>query len=64
MSAPYDYEEDNLLTSLLNDSSGRKEILNLGDSTEFKDYDPLPDDSLDSDRPSSAFKDLLDVPVS
>ena len=64
MSPPYDYEEDNLLTSLLNDSSGRKEILNLGDSTEFKDYDPLPDDSLGSDRPSSAFKDLLDVPVS
>lgn len=61
MSPLYDYEEDNLLTSLLNDSSGRKEILNLGESTEFKDYDPLPDDSLDSDRPHSAFKDLLDV---
>jgi hypothetical protein len=63
MSPLYDYEEDNLLTSLLNDSSARKQILNLADSAEFKDYDPLPDDSLDSDRPPSAFKDLLDVPL-
>lgn len=63
MSPPYDYEEDNFLTSLLNDSSGRKEILNLGDSTQFKDYEPLPEDSLDPDRPPSTFKDLLDVPV-
>jgi hypothetical protein len=39
LSPAYDYEEDNLLTSLLNDSTARKEILNLGDSTEFKDYD-------------------------
>jgi hypothetical protein len=30
MSPAYDYEEDNLLTSLLNETAGRKEILNLG----------------------------------
>ncbi len=61
MTPAYDYEEDNLLTSLLNETAGRKEILNLGSSTEFKDYDINPDDSLEPDRRSSAFKDLLDV---
>jgi hypothetical protein len=63
MSPAYDFEEDNLLTSLLNDSTGRKEILNLGESTEFKDYDPLSEDSLQPASPSPAFKDLLDVAV-
>jgi hypothetical protein len=61
MSPAYDYEEENFLTSLLNDSAGRKEILNLGESTQFKDYDPANDDSSDPYCPPAAFKDLLDV---
>lgn len=63
MSPAYDFEEDNLLTSLLNDPSGCKEILNLGESTEFKDDDPLAEDSLQPAGPSPAYRDLLDVPA-
>lgn len=61
MPPAYDYEEDNLLTSLLNDSAAPKEILNLGESTEFKDYNAIEDDSVGPSSPSAPFKDLLDV---
>lgn len=63
MSPAYQYEQDNLLTSLLNESAPPKEILNMCESTEFKDYDRLEEEPLEGECSSGVFKDLLDVPL-
>lgn len=61
MSPVYDYEQGNFVNDLFNDSVRHKEILNMGESTEFKDDGLLPDDFNSPDCPSALFKDLLDV---